>query len=114
MVSFFPSDRGTLYTIACAAVAFGIVVGAVIIPILYAFGFLAGMLFMFLSAYIWLDLAFIIAAIVYYTGVFIAALCGQFIVQPVMGVVDSVVQTVVSWIPSITLPSITLPTITWG
>lgn len=112
MRSAFLSDRGLLYVLACYAVAYGIVLGAGVIPLLYAFGTLAGMLFVFLSAYIWVEAAVILAAIGYYIGVFLAATFATLIYVPIVNAVDYVFSG--AWLPSITLPEIKLPSVNWN
>jgi hypothetical protein len=94
MRTIIDSDRGPVYTLLCLAVAFGLIVGAGIVPILYLFGWIAGLLLTLLIPYLWLDLAVILALIVYYTGVFIAATVATLIWDPAVHIVDSAFQSI--------------------
>lgn len=96
-LSSIDSDRGTYYTILCYAIAYGLVLGCVAIPLLYAFGWIAGMLFIFLTGFLWIELAAILAAIVYFTGVFLTAVATTFIYTPAVEMIDSVAQQVTTW-----------------
>lgn len=113
MASFIASDRGVIYTLACYAVAYGLIISGGVIPILYAFGYFAGLLLVFLSAYIWVELAVLIAAFVYYVGVFIAACFGVYVYGPLVQMIDNtwcaVRDFTWNW-NSIKLPSVS---VTW-
>ena len=102
MRTIIDSDRGPIYTLLCLAVSFGLIVGLGIIPIMYLFGWIAGLLFTLLIPYLWLDLAMIFALVVYYMGVFIAAAVGTVISGVVTEAVDSAFQAVTNTVNNVT------------